>query len=79
MSTASLSLSQSGTYRAASLKQVWVDRLVAARTTVWNALLAYGNLRAEAEVLRTARQFEASRPELARELRRVAAGLANTR
>ena len=69
----------SGNYRAASLKQVWLCRLNAAAASVSSALEAFGRGRAASHLQITAAQVQASRPELATELRRAAAALASTR
>ena len=69
----------SGSFRAASLKQVWVGRLAATGSAVWAGLESYGRHRAVSHLQQVAAQVQASRPELAAELRRTAVAVASTR
>jgi hypothetical protein len=69
----------SGSYRAASLKQVWMVRAAAVGSAIWRTLEAMGRRRAVAELRHTANLVQASRPELASELRRTAVAVASTR
>ena len=69
----------SGSYRAASLKQVWIGRLRVAGLAVWAGLESFGRHRAVAHLHQVAAQVQAARPELAAELRRTAVAVATTR
>ena len=69
----------SGSYRAASLKQVWVGRTAAIGSAIWRTLEAVGRRRAVAQLQQSANLVQASRPELASELRRTAVAVASTR
>ena len=69
----------SGSFRAASLKQVWIGRLHAAGSVVWSGLESFGRHRAVSHLHQVAAQVQASRPELAAELRRTAVAVASTR
>lgn len=61
----------SGSYRAASLKQVWLGAAQAKLMFVWRGLEAFGRRRAAAQMAETARHLAVIRPELSAELRRA--------
>ncbi|MEK8046565.1 MAG: hypothetical protein CFE46_00140 [Burkholderiales bacterium PBB6] len=62
----------SGSYRAASLKQVWAGRARAVGHAVWVALEEAGRRRAAVQMLHTAERVAAGQPELAAALRNAA-------
>lgn len=59
--------------QAASLKRVAGRRLRSTLQAIWAALESAGQQRAAAHLSQAAAMYQASRPELSRELRRLAA------
>lgn len=72
MSTALAADLYSPTYRAASLRQVAVQRLQQGIAGLWTGLEAYAFRRAAPHLARAAVNCEAGHPEVAAELRRLA-------